>query len=158
MKAIETHYAGCRFRSRLEARWAVFFNTLKWDWQFEPEGFQLDSGWYLPDFLVQVGKPAQGCGERWIEVKPFKKEKSDPCPIDPRWQDLARGSKTPIMTVYGMHRVGDGCEARWKSRKIGPHAGRISVRGEDPTLLGPFWTEEPFGDAWNAASRERFGT
>lgn len=28
IKAIETSYAGCRFRSRLEARWAVFFDTL----------------------------------------------------------------------------------------------------------------------------------
>jgi hypothetical protein len=26
-KAIETHYKGYRFRSRLEARWAVFFDT-----------------------------------------------------------------------------------------------------------------------------------
>lgn len=26
---IETWYASCRFRSRLEARWAVFFDTLR---------------------------------------------------------------------------------------------------------------------------------
>lgn len=28
MKAIETRYKGYRFRSRLEARWAVFFDAL----------------------------------------------------------------------------------------------------------------------------------
>lgn len=28
IRAIETRYAGCRFRSRLEARWAVFFDHL----------------------------------------------------------------------------------------------------------------------------------
>jgi hypothetical protein len=28
MKAIETRYAGCLFRSRLEARWAVLFDHL----------------------------------------------------------------------------------------------------------------------------------
>lgn len=28
LKPIDTHYKGCRFRSRLEARWAVFFDHL----------------------------------------------------------------------------------------------------------------------------------
>lgn len=52
IKAIETHYAGCRFRSRLEARWAVFFDAVGLEWQYEPEGFELPSGWYLPDFYL----------------------------------------------------------------------------------------------------------
>jgi len=155
IKAIETEYGGCRFRSRLEARWAVFFTELGWRWQYEPEGFELPSGWYLPDFLVHIASPSEGNGDRWIEVKPFK----DGCPIDPRWQDLAKHSGTPVMTVYGMHRVGDGCSANWKNGKADPHAGRITVKGEKPdVLLGPFWTEPEFSDAWNKASSERFGT
>jgi hypothetical protein len=40
-KPIETRYAGCRFRSRLEARWAVFFDRLGIAWEYEPEGFEL---------------------------------------------------------------------------------------------------------------------
>jgi len=40
--AIETRYAGCRFRSRLEARWAVFYDALGIDWEYEPQGFDLD--------------------------------------------------------------------------------------------------------------------
>jgi len=28
IKSIDTRYAGCRFRSRLEARWAMWFNEL----------------------------------------------------------------------------------------------------------------------------------
>jgi hypothetical protein len=51
--AIQTHYAGCRFRSRLEARWAVYFDSLGWSWQYEPEGFHLPGGDYLPDFHVE---------------------------------------------------------------------------------------------------------
>lgn len=52
---IETKYAGCLFRSRLEARWAVYFDTLGIHWEYEMEGYQLPSGWYLPDFwLPQV--------------------------------------------------------------------------------------------------------
>lgn len=61
-KAIETGYAGCLFRSRLEARWAIFFDALGIEWEYEPEGFELGGGIrYLPDFLV---------GDTWFEVKP----------------------------------------------------------------------------------------
>jgi hypothetical protein len=63
-KAIETGYRGHRFRSRLEARWAVFFDALGLHYDYEPEGYQLTSGWYLPDFWL----PAWRC---WFEVKPF---------------------------------------------------------------------------------------
>lgn len=54
MKAIETIYHGYRFRSRLEARWAVFFDALGFGWTYEPEGYELPSGLrYLPDFSFQ---------------------------------------------------------------------------------------------------------
>lgn len=41
IKAIETGYKGFRFRSRLEARWAIFFDVLDVPWEYEPEGFDL---------------------------------------------------------------------------------------------------------------------
>jgi hypothetical protein len=41
MRPIETKYKGCRFRSRLEARWAVFFDALGIRWWYEPEGFMM---------------------------------------------------------------------------------------------------------------------
>ena len=53
IKPIETIYAGSRFRSRLEARWAVFFNWLKIRYVYEPEGYELSDGTrYLPDFYL----------------------------------------------------------------------------------------------------------
>lgn len=53
IQAIETEYAGVRFRSRLEARWAVFFDALGVRWEHEPEAFVLPSGArYLPDFWL----------------------------------------------------------------------------------------------------------
>lgn len=53
MKPIETIYKGYRFRSRLEARWAVFFDALGLKWDYEIEGFELDDGSkYLPDFYL----------------------------------------------------------------------------------------------------------
>ena len=64
MKAIETKYAGYRFRSRLEARWAVFLDALELEWDYEPEGIILPKGeWYLPDFYVHTTKT-------WLEIKP----------------------------------------------------------------------------------------
>ena len=71
MKAIETAYSGCLFRSRLEARWAVFFDELGLKWEYEPEGFELGDGMrYLPDFRVQYpGRCADEAHYRWFEVK-----------------------------------------------------------------------------------------
>lgn len=58
LKAIETRYQGCLFRSRLEARWAVFFDALEIPWEYEKEGYDLgEAGWYLPDFWL----PQQQC-------------------------------------------------------------------------------------------------
>lgn len=69
VKAIETHYNGYRFRSRLEARWAVFFDTLGVDYRYEMEGFELPSGKrYLPDFYIPKQKSISK-GGFWIEVK-----------------------------------------------------------------------------------------
>jgi hypothetical protein len=52
VNAIPTRYAGCHFRSRLEARWAVFFDHLGIRWEYEPQGFHGLNFSYLPDFLL----------------------------------------------------------------------------------------------------------
>lgn len=53
IKPIETTYNGYRFRSRLEARWAVFFDAFCIMYEYEPEGFMLKYGMrYLPDFAL----------------------------------------------------------------------------------------------------------
>lgn len=55
MKVKETQYKGYRFRSRLEARWAVFFDALGLQWEYEPEGYFFDDGSrYLPDFFIRI--------------------------------------------------------------------------------------------------------
>jgi hypothetical protein len=65
--AIETRYGGYRFRSRLEARWAVFFDHMHIAWQYEPQGFIVAGRPYLPDFLLTE------CGT-WVEVKGAESE------------------------------------------------------------------------------------
>jgi hypothetical protein len=68
IKAIETEYAGCRFRSRLEARWAVFFDALGVPWQYEEQGYELPSGRYLPDFVIKASLLGVA-NEIYVEVK-----------------------------------------------------------------------------------------
>lgn len=62
IKPIETYYNGYRFRSRLEARWAVFFDVMGIKYEYEPEGFEADGVKYLPDFYLPEA-------DRWIEIK-----------------------------------------------------------------------------------------
>lgn len=53
IKALDTYYDGKMFRSRLEARWAVFFDLCGVNYEYEPGGFDLGNGLkYLPDFLL----------------------------------------------------------------------------------------------------------
>ena len=69
MKAIQTEYKGYLFRSRLEARWAVFLDACRVRWEYEPEGFVLDNGqYYLPDFLLHDVDGRVG-GDLYVEVK-----------------------------------------------------------------------------------------
>lgn len=62
ISAIETSYNGCHFRSRLEARWAVFLDSFGEKWIYEHQGYRLQSGNYLPDFFL----PRLEC---WLEIK-----------------------------------------------------------------------------------------
>jgi hypothetical protein len=59
--AIPTQFAGINFRSRLEAKWAAFFELCGWHWHYEP----LDLNGYIPDFIVQMQRDVL------FEVKPF---------------------------------------------------------------------------------------
>lgn len=58
--AIATTYRDFEFRSRLEAKWAAFFDLCGWKWSYEP----IDLGGWIPDFAL---------GERptLVEIKPF---------------------------------------------------------------------------------------
>lgn len=90
INAIETDYEGYRFRSRTEARWAVFFDALEIEWEYEPEGFHLGKHRrYLPDFLL----PTIGVNGTWLEVKG-----QDPTAAEERrCQDLANGTGQRVL-------------------------------------------------------------
>jgi len=89
---IPTKYNGILFRSRLEARWAVFFDYMNLKYFYEYEGFQLprpmckdyDSidkidRWetlinYVPDFYIPK---MVGGSDYWFEVKPIRSWNDD---------------------------------------------------------------------------------
>lgn len=63
VEAIETEFGGIAYRSRTEARWAIFFATLGIDVEYEAHHIRLSDGvGYLPDFYIPVFKA-------WFEVK-----------------------------------------------------------------------------------------
>ncbi len=89
--AIETQYKGYRFRSRTEARWAIYFDVCGIKWEYELEGYNLGKlGCYLPDFwLPQVNM--------WAEVKgkEFTTEERRKCIA------LAKLSRNSVLMLTG---------------------------------------------------------
>ena len=76
--AIPTLYRGRMYRSRLEARWAAFFDRLGWTYEYEP----FDLGKWSPDFMITEPFDAL------LEIKPITGP--DPELFD-RVQDAAPG-------------------------------------------------------------------
>lgn len=64
LENIPREYLGTTFRSTLEASWAILFDELSWEWDYEP--FRFD-GW-VPDFIIH-GKE----NPILVEVKPYDK-------------------------------------------------------------------------------------
>lgn len=56
----ETRYKDYLFRSRLEARYAAFFDLLGWPYAYEP----VELAGYIPDFILRFYQPLL------VEVKP----------------------------------------------------------------------------------------
>ena len=95
---INTEYLGFRFRSRLEARVAVFLHSARIEFEYEIEGFRLPSGPYLPDFWLPGmslrGGESNGC---WLEVKPADIESNHPL-----LQELGEASGKPAILCCGL--------------------------------------------------------
>lgn len=87
---IQTTYNGVKYRSRTEARWAVFFNEAGIACDYEPEGYGLEAGWYLPDFYL----PSI---DLWFEVKPPETDFAE----RPRFEELCVQSGKRGIVAYG---------------------------------------------------------
>lgn len=135
-RPIETRYRGYRFRSRLEARWAVTFDALGYRWEYEPQGYQLPAGAYLPDFLVE--------DETFWEIKPARDTPPVRPVLDPRWVDLVRVTGRDLAIVFG---IPDPASTAWDLWTFEPVEGgmvRLATRGYG-------YCRDELGDRWAAA-------
>jgi hypothetical protein len=126
---IPTKHKGRQFRSRLEARWATFFDLLGWTYEYEP--FDLD-GW-IPDFALTGGHDLV-----LVEIKPVvvfptdsarKIAKAKPdhevllvgCAIEPPCLN-DESSPCPSLIQFGWlrPRPGDDMAGVWSGADIGP--------------------------------------
>ena len=107
IKFLPTYYNGIEFRSRLEARWSVFFDCMKISYRYEYLGFDLDDIWYVPDYYI----PNQRI---WIEIKPVRpsEEEQEKC------KRLAKKTKVSTYCFWDIPRKSnesdDGPAYAWK--------------------------------------------
>lgn len=174
IQALPTNYNGITFRSRTEARWAVFFEALGIVWEHEREGFDVSGRWYLPDFhLPQF--------PLWFEVKPDETDGSE----RGHFGELCRLSGKAGIIAYGPPNIGASNLAYYSARDSGwwpdeaQHSRWLADRRDD----GVYWigdgesygleiggpgqstshTKDPIVSpalrrAFEAAAAERFGT
>lgn len=158
MKAIQTRYKGYNFRSRLEARWAVFLDDLGVSWCYEPEGFELPDGpRYLPDFHINdqgVYVPGRHTYGPWLEVKAV-------APTDAEIQKLVLLCEAG--TSYGLFVWGNPGDENWMHiHKEGFVDDTSDTNGNvlGDYLLSGYLTEEKrkriCHEAANAARSARF--
>lgn len=123
MQAIETRYKGYNFRSRLEARWAVYFDTISVKWEYEKEGFQLPNHWYLPDFYF----PDM---DLWAEVKPTTEA------IDMKMDEFVQQQSIRLLVLVGPPRLIQ-YRVLWASWKpVSSDDGKRDLVGCDCILSG----------------------
>lgn len=95
MKAIETEYKGYKFRSRLEARWAVFFDAANIQYDYELEGYEIGNGeWYLPDFYLPKF-------QIFVEIKPKGMTKEQRAEAIEKCRKFRTVSGKAIFITYG---------------------------------------------------------
>lgn len=137
---LQTKYDGRHFRSRTEARWAVFFNSLGFHYEYEKEGFDLDGRWYLPDFWLQPF-------DRFLEVKG-----AEPTPQEIELcKRLAQAGGKGVWLVSGQPQ--EGARQWWSFEPNGAVLER-EVFLADRRNDGEYWlqTEDAHGSILHARS------
>jgi hypothetical protein len=122
-KGIPTTYCHINMRSRLEARWAAFFDLCGWRWEYEP----IDEIGWVPDFLL-IGKR----DAIKVEVKPIA------------WT-FQNGDDQPLIPVgidYGLNKVYSyiaANEATISRRDTVPDIEDVLLLGAYPHIIGDCW-------------------
>lgn len=143
IKAKQTRYAGVLFRSRLEARYAAFFDIIGWEWQYEP----VDLSDWSPDFYVRFPcrhSECSGYHDLLVEVKPYKDQSMfdrHPCRKHNEWDSLCHPEfRTCATAGFGLEPwnatwnmchgsgAGEDCIGNWVYGDFPPYGYEESVR------------------------------
>ena len=144
IKAMETLYKGFRFRSRLEARWAMFFELAGVTWEFEPQPMLVNGGPYLPDFFVKDGHRSF-----YHEVKPVH----DAARIKPTRVYL--GGKMSTAHDWRGQSIFVGEGDSWSCVDVVMHAAAFKCTGPFPTVGGHHDVEQYGEDAHFSDARRQ---
>jgi hypothetical protein len=104
IKSHPTTYKGVMFRSRLEARWAAYFDLIGWKWKYEP----IDLVGWTPDFFVSFPcghSECSGSHELAVEVKPYRsieEFRGHPCMDYPYGQNDSRCIPADASAAFGI--------------------------------------------------------
>lgn len=102
-RVLPTRYDGVLYRSRQEARYALFFSKLGLPFRYETEGWRVKGGTcYLPDFYFptqedEVERTKKGMRECYLEIKPNEPTLEEA--LKAEW--LAQASGIPVYVFYG---------------------------------------------------------
>jgi hypothetical protein len=119
LRAKLTPYNGIVFRSQLEARWAVFFDSLGIEYDYEPHSYEVGTGGryvqYKPDFFL----PGLS---KYIEIKRSK-------PTDLEHLKCAGWTRDigDIYTLFNLNPPTDGNENGWKYDHDGISNRAVSI-------------------------------
>lgn len=115
MKARPTEYRGIRFKSKSEARFALFLDDQKKHWWYEPPALKLSDG-YVPDFLIAdvwQGN-ARDCGKDWrhphLEIQIVEYKPSNPTAT---YMEELESRLTDVCSKFSGHPVLDFLCGSW---------------------------------------------
>lgn len=125
--SIPTTYNGIKFRSKLEANWAKWFDEYSIKWSYESEGFDVNGIWYLPDFhlpeistFIEIKGALQGISKarKFFDAIMKINLREDNLSLFPKYLYFLGGS--PVPSLYDIHQKDNyylmkckKCGGRW---------------------------------------------
>lgn len=130
-----TVYKGVRMRSRLEAGFAQWLNSVQREWAYEPQAFTASDGWqYLPDFRTKF-QFQDSLTTVYIEVKPATwapSETGRPHELAARAQAAIGESEDHALFMMAI----EGHGPFWRSIPEPDHPQYPSLRSVDVLMVG----------------------
>lgn len=139
VKSHPTMYNGVQYRSRLEARWAAFFDLVGWTHEYEP----IDLPGWSPDFRVVFPcghSECNGSHSLLVEVKPYlslHQFKGHPCLNYP----YGRGPDGEFIPAHASAAFGANPEVTYWEMGHGAGGGEECLLNWIPNGYSRLWSQ-----------------